>query len=472
MRSGRRRVTGRAYHAASGPRRGFGAPALAERGWYPDRSMAKGGTVPKAPHSGGDPRSGAPDPIARRDPSAALRAYGVVQDGGDPPAAASEPRPLAGRYVIHGEIGRGGMAVIHFGRLLGPAGFSRTVAIKRADPKYARDPEVVSMLLDEARVASRIRHPNVLSPFEVVEEDGEYFVIMEYVQGESFARLMQVTRERGERVPPAVAATVLVEALRGLHAAHLATSERGEPLGIVHRDVAPQNVLVGIDGVARVLDFGVAKASGRMQVTRVGQLKGTLCYMAPEQLAGVVTPRSDVYSASVMLWEALTGKRLVTGKTMVEMADRIGRPAPPPSTVAPGVHRVWDEIVARGMALDPDDRYASAREMAVDIEEAVDLATATAVGDWVASLVPSALEARAAELGRIESVTAIDVPIGVRPAVARRSVAPGPAPRVEPRPPSLRWRLPLLVFAALAIGAAAFVTGGWVRQCQGTAERP
>ncbi|HEY6463032.1 MAG TPA: serine/threonine-protein kinase, partial [Polyangiaceae bacterium] len=223
--------------------------------------------------------------------------------------APTSPR-VVGRYALYDTIASGGMASVHLGRLLGHVGFERTVAIKRLHPQYARDPDFVSMFLDEARVVGRVRHPNVVPTLDVVAADGELFIVMEYVQGESLARLIRASGARGERIPPAFAATIVAGVLHGLHAAHEAKNERGEPLGVVHRDVSPQNVIVGTDGVPRVLDFGVAKAAGRIQTTREGQLKGKLGYMAPEQISGVVSPATDVYAAAVVLWESLTGRRL------------------------------------------------------------------------------------------------------------------------------------------------------------------
>src|SRR5580700_10113505 len=209
-----------------------------------------------------------------------------------------------GRYALHHEIASGGMATVHIGRLLGPVGFARTVAIKRLHAHMARNPEFVAMFLDEARLAARIRHPNVVSTLDVVATEGELFVVMEYVPGDSLARLLHAAREAGEPVPLPVAASIMVDVLHGLHAAHEASDERGQPLGLVHRDVSPHNVLVGTDGAAHVIDFGIAKAAGRAQVTREGQLKGKLAYMAPEQLKGgtggsKVDRRADVFGAAV-----------------------------------------------------------------------------------------------------------------------------------------------------------------------------
>src|SRR5262245_50982074 len=200
------------------------------------------------------------------------------------------------------------MATVHFGRLLGPVGFSRTVAIKRLHAQYSSDPDFVSMFLDEARVAARIRHPNVVPTLDVVATGGELFLVMEYVPGESLARL---TRNRPERTSFRVISSVMAGVLHGLHAAHESADERGRPLGIVHRDVSPQNILVGSDGIAKILDFGVAKATGRLQTTRDGQIKGKLSYMPPEQLRGAPVSRTvDIYACGVILWELVTGQRL------------------------------------------------------------------------------------------------------------------------------------------------------------------
>src|ERR1700722_14969633 len=224
---------------------------------------------------------------------------------------------VGGRYALYAEIASGGMATVHLGRLMGTGGFSRTVAIKRLLPQLARDPDFVAMFMDEARVAARIRHPNVVPTLDVLAADGQLLLVMEYVHGESLGRLLRTLRAERKRVPPAIASAILCGALHGLTAAPEAKSSgEGEPLGIVHRDVSPQNVLVGVDGVARVLDFGIAKAAGRTQTTREGNVKGKFAYMAPEQMNGEAVGRAtDVYAAAVCLWETLTGERLFDADT-------------------------------------------------------------------------------------------------------------------------------------------------------------
>lgn len=220
---------------------------------------------------------------------------------------ASYEQIIGGRYALYGPIASGGMAAIHFGRLVGTGGFARTVAIKRLRGEFLDTPEVITALLDEARLASRIRHPNVVSILDMVAGEEEVFLVMDYVVGETLAKLLTAAHSASERPTPRIATAILTGVLFGLHAAHDATDERGEPLGIVHRDVSPQNVLVGADGLARLLDFGIAKGKGRLQTTRAGQLKGKVSYMAPEQILGEEPDRrSDVYAAAVVLWETLT----------------------------------------------------------------------------------------------------------------------------------------------------------------------
>ena len=235
----------------------------------------------------------------------------------------SSPDQVIGRYALFREIASGGMAAVHLARLMGPAGFSRVVAIKRLHPHLARDPEFLKMFVDEARLAARVQHPNVVPTLDIVAENGELFIVMEYVDGESLARLARLASESGQRIPVPIVAAVMLGALQGLHAAHEARDEDGRPLELVHRDISPQNVLVGVDGLPRVVDFGVAKAVGRSSQTSGGMLKGKLPYMSPEQLLlDPVDRRTDLYAVSIVLWEMLAGRRLFTGGNDWEIASR------------------------------------------------------------------------------------------------------------------------------------------------------
>jgi eukaryotic-like serine/threonine-protein kinase len=311
---------------------------------------------------------------------------------------------MIGRYALYKEIAAGGMATVHLGRVVGAGGFSRPVAIKRLHAHFARDPSFVAMFLDEARLASRIFHPNVVAPLDVVSTDGELFLVMEYVRGASLSRLMRAMVSEGKLIPPRIVSAIACGLLHGLHAAHEARGDSNEPLGIVHRDVSPQNVLVGIDGVSRVLDFGVAKAAGRIQTTRDGQLKGKLSYMAPEQVRGEpVTRRTDIYAASVVLWEALTCRRLFKAENEAHALARVlSGNAPPPSTIVPGLSPTVDAVVMRGLHLDPAQRYATAREMAGELESVLPVASATDVAEWVEHCAASDLSEQAQRMTEME----------------------------------------------------------------------
>jgi len=324
-------------------------------------------------------------------------------------SAPVQPR-IVGRYALFGELAAGGMATVHFGRLVGAVGFSRTVAIKRLHPQFAKDPDFVGMFLDEARLAARIQHPNVVSTLDVVPIEGEVFLVMEYVHGEALSKLIRAARKNQQLVPPRIAVAILAGALHGLHAAHEAKSERGEPLGIVHRDVSPQNILVGTDGVPRVLDFGVAKAAARVTSTRDGQMKGKVSYMAPEQMRGRgVDRRTDVFAAGVVLWEALTGRRLFDGQDPGEiLAKLLEARIPRPAEVEPSIPSQLDDIVMRALSRDINQRWSSARELAIALEHTGAIALPREVGEWVESVGGDVLAERAAHVAAIESASTTD----------------------------------------------------------------
>ena len=297
------------------------------------------------------------------------------------------------------------MATVHFGRLLGPVGFRRTVAIKRLHAQFAGSQEFARMFVDEARLASRVRHPNVVSTLDVVSVTGELFLVMDYVPGETLARACTACgADTYEPVPPAIASAIVAGVLHGLAAAHDARSERGAPLGLVHRDVSPQNILVGEDGVARVLDFGIAKATGRLQVTREGQVKGKLAYMAPEQVTGKeVGQACDLYAASVVLWELLSGRRLFVADNEGALLERVLLGfVEPPSRYAPAVSAELDALVLRGVSTRPGLRFASATEMALALEACAAPASSSAVSAWLRRVAGDALATRASVVQAIE----------------------------------------------------------------------
>jgi len=313
---------------------------------------------------------------------------------------------IIGRYALHAEIASGGMATVHFGRLLGPVGFSRPVAIKRLHPQFAKEENVRAMFIDEARLAARIHHPNVVQTLDVISTPGQMLLVMDYVHGEALGKLTKTMRRRAQPVPIPVALAIMSNVLHGLHAAHEAKTESGEPLHIVHRDVSPQNILVGVDGVARVLDFGIARAAVRLESTREGMVKGKLAYMAPEQLLGnVVTRQADIFASGVVLWEMLANRRLFlrgddADSVLIEKLLR-GQ-LETPSSVMPGISPELDAVVMRALERETDKRFTTAREMALAIERLGPLAPASEVGEWVERTAGEALDARQTQLRELE----------------------------------------------------------------------
>jgi eukaryotic-like serine/threonine-protein kinase len=371
----------------------------------------------------------------------------------------SQPSPYGcaiGRYAMYGQIAVGNMGTVYFGRLRGQRGFSRTVAIKRLHPRHVSNPDFVAMVLAEAALAARVKHPNVVAPLDVVAlEDNELMLVMEYIHGEPLSRLLSTCHRSGTRIPVAVAVSVVADSLYGLHAAHEAVSEGGAPLHIVHRDVSPANILIGVDGLARVLDFGVGKSSLRTNATRAGNTHGKLAYMAPEQFrASAVDRRADVFSAGVVLWEMLTLHKLFDGEGYGQIAGQIlWRTIPAPSAINPDVPQNVDAVVARALANSPDERFTTARDFALALEQATAAAPAPRVGQWVAQTAGARLVDRAEEVALIEraalaEAAAPEAPVVRTPAASAPAIAAAKA-RL-PRPTALQW-------LGLAAGAAVLV---------------
>jgi eukaryotic-like serine/threonine-protein kinase len=302
---------------------------------------------------------------------------------------------MDGRYSILGSLAKGGMATVYLGRVTGSAGFSRLVAIKRLHPELAAEKEFVGMLVDEARLASQIRHTNVVDTLDLVVSDGAFSLVLEYVEGNSLSRLLKRASELEERVPRRIALTILYGVLRGLDAAHEARNEDGQPLGIVHRDVSPQNILLGVDGIPRVIDFGVAKAIGRFESTRPGEIRGKFSYMAPEQMqARPVTRQVDVYAAGVVLWELLAGRKLFDAEDSRAICAAVMRgDIKKPSTENADVEPELDAMVMRATAREIGDRYLTARELLTDLEK-LERASDDEVGLWVRQLCAKELASR------------------------------------------------------------------------------
>jgi serine/threonine-protein kinase len=306
-----------------------------------------------------------------------------------------------GRYLLHRQIARGGMATIHIARLMGDEGFSRIVAAKRLLPEFAEDTDFVSMFMDEARIASKVHHPNVVPVLDLVTTTDEVMLVQEYVHGVPLHVLLRTAHEANQKIPVRIAVCIASQVLGGLHAAHNTLDEMGAPLNIVHRDVSPQNVMIAVDGSARLLDFGVAKATMAAHVTRDGTFKGKLAYSAPEQVRGRPTQQSDVYALSVVLWELLVGHRMHgSAQGEAELVATIMGGTMPTVTEALANEADWgaidsdewkmlssiEPIVAKGMHVELDKRYKTAAEMERDLVRSVSPASTSEVAAWVRTL--------------------------------------------------------------------------------------
>jgi serine/threonine-protein kinase len=356
------------------------------------------------------------------------------------------------RYRIFGAIAAGGMATVHLARLTGPAGFSRIVAMKHLHPHFSADPEFRVMLIDEAWLAARVRHPNVVPILDVLAEDGDIFIVMEYVHGEPLSVLRRAAEKLALTPSLPVCSAIMVAALQGLHAAHDARTETGLMLQIVHRDVSPQNIIVSADGVPMVIDFGVAKAIQAHEETKPGVIKGKSGYMAPEQIRGEeVTRAADIFAAAIVLWELLTSRRLFGGGTELERMNRalLGTGVVPPSQIVSGIPAELDAVVMKGLCPEPKQRFESALEMADALERAIPPASQRTLAAWVRLISAGSLARRAELLNEIElsAVTArapevieLEAPTVVSPDLAggsdQRLLSAGP---LQVRPAGSVW---------------------------------
>ncbi|MFH0899162.1 MAG: serine/threonine-protein kinase [Pseudomonadota bacterium] len=276
-----------------------------------------------------------------------------------------------GKYQLLKKIATGGMAEIFVARATGLPGFEKIVVVKRILAQHASKPDFIRMFLDEARIAATLHHPNIVQMYDIGAVEGAYFISMEYLHGEDVRTLMRALRQKNEGLPPEHALNIVIGIAAGLHYAHEKRGFDGKLLGIVHRDVNPQNVFVTYDGGVRLVDFGIAKATNRSDDTKMGMLKGKIPYMSPEQARSEdLDRRSDVYAAGIMLYELTTGRRLYKGTSEFEILKRIVEdPVAPPSVVRPGYPSDLEKIVMKALAKDRGERYPTAQALQADLEE-------------------------------------------------------------------------------------------------------
>lgn len=309
-----------------------------------------------------------------------------------------------GRYQLRYRIAVGGMGGVYLAKATGAGGADKVVAVKLLHEHLAADEAVVSMFLDEARIVSAINHVNVSTVFDFGEQDGAYYLVMEYLEGESLDRVLKTHLAGTERHPlhPWLIARVLADSAEGLHAAHETKGVDGQPLDVVHRDVSPHNLFITYDGVAKVVDFGIARARERSTATDAGTFKGKFEYASPEQIRGKnVDRRADVWALGVCLWEGISGARLfqrddpaATGRAVLN--DAIS----PPSSVNPNVPAGFDAIAMKALDRDPSKRFQTAREFARALRELLsksgETVDAPLVGEWLEELFPGDRDKRQA----------------------------------------------------------------------------
>jgi serine/threonine-protein kinase len=353
----------------------------------------------------------------------------------DGPISERGPSSTVGRYALFEQFAAGGMATVHFGRLDGAGGFSRVVAIKRLLPHLVENQEFTEMLLKEARLAARVRHPNVAATLDVVATKGDVLLVLDYVHGEALSTLCRTqAKVKKEQVPLPIAIGIILDMLQGLAAIHDATDEKGRSLGLVHRDISPPNVLVGADGAARVLDFGIATALEHIEETAPERRKGKRGYMSPEQLRGErLTQRSDVFSAGVVIWELLALRRLFPADQEKEPGDAVQRGNyPRVSQYRPDLPAALDEIVMRALELDPAARFATMHELTDAVEAAAPArANTRRVGEWVNELAKDALADRNRMVARAENWVSAELPLKSTPFAAELPL------RQSSRPPAV-----------------------------------
>ncbi len=296
--------------------------------------------------------------------------------GEDQPTLAATGTAMSGRktfgkYQPFATLGSGGMADVFLAIARGPKGFNKLAVVKSLKSPLAKDQSFVDMFLDEARLAARLNHPNVVHTHEVGDSEGEYFLAMEFLEGQSLNKILENLKKNGKTLEPPICARIVSDALAGLHYAHELKDYDGKPLQIVHRDISPHNLFVTYEGQVKVVDFGIAKAMTSSTQTEVGVLKGKVAYMSPEQAMGdTIDRRTDLYAMGIVLWESLTLEYLVRGESASDRLKRLlsNGGVPRVSSVIKDIDPDLDEIVAKSLDRDPEKRFQTATEMREELE--------------------------------------------------------------------------------------------------------
>jgi len=394
----------------------------------------------------------------------------LAEDFVEPEPERTPPERI-GRYELCFELASGGMASVYLARIDGASGFEKLIALKRIHRHLAKEKGYVDMFLDEAKIASRITHPNVCSVFDFGEADGEYYLAMEYLVGEPLSRLCgSVARDPAQRrhpVLPLRMARIIADACEGLHAAHELKDANGELLHVVHRDVSPRNLFVTYDGAVQVVDFGIASARQRLHHTSVGQVKGTFAYMAPEQLtADPIDRRVDVWALGVSLWEMLSVRRLFRRDTTANTIHSVlYDEVVPPSDYRAQVPKALDEIVMKALARDPNERWQTAREMGRALRQFLgtqsEVIGPAELSEWMTEIFPQG-EARKSQLMEVARMGRAAVPAlpQINDTEVTRSATGLIADRAPPSKPFVSRPLRIALAALGVLTASAMIAWG------------
>ncbi|MCB9595939.1 MAG: serine/threonine protein kinase [Sandaracinaceae bacterium] len=348
-----------------------------------------------------------------------------------------EPRVVPfGKYLLLDRIAVGGMAEVYTAKSFGIEGFEKIIAIKRILPTMAEDHDFISMFIDEAKIAGHLTHANIVPIYELGKISESHYIAMEYVWGKALLQIMNRFRRMRRHMPPVMAAWIASKMLEGLDYAHRKRDRHGRPMGIIHRDVSPQNILVSYEGQIKLIDFGIAKAASRNTKTQAGVLKGKFGYMSPEQVRGnPIDHRSDIFAASTCLHEMLTGERLFVGESDFSTLEKVrNADVAPPSQMVNDLPPDLEEIVLKGLAREPDERWQTAGEMQEELQRFIALQRppfgTSKLNTWMRTAFAPEI---AKEKGRLDVFNKVSHP-GASPSM--------PMPGANPRVPSLATTSP------------------------------
>src|SRR3954470_2302695 len=352
-------------------------------------------------------------------------------------AALKKPVPF-GKYYLLERINVGGMAEVFKAKTFGVEGFERLLAVKRILPNIAEDEEFITMFIDEAKIAVQLQHANIAQIFDLGKVDESFFIALEYVHGRDLRSIFDRMRNKGDSLPIAMASYVIMQVCEGLDYAHNKRDAQGRELHLVHRDISPQNVLIGYEGECKLIDFGIAKAAGKAGKTQAGILKGKFGYMSPEQVRGLpIDRRSDIFAVGIVLYELLTGERLFIGESDFSTLEKVRNvEILPPSTYNRKIPEELERIVLKALTKDVEDRYQNAIDLHDELQAFVYTAgefySRKDLAGWMKKTFTKEIEE---ETAKLESYRQLKPP---GPGEPTPSVPPAPRPAVASKPPQQR----------------------------------